>query len=237
MCRNGSRPSTTTTGIDSGLSLNAKSEITSQNIVMNDGQRISKNELTAVSNDTDDESKLNLLKTKYEGNIKIGTLNINSIAALGKFEGLVTLINGNVDVLVITETKLDSTFPNSQFFIPGYKPPYRLDRNRHGGGVMVYVKNHIPSTQLNTFSFQYDDKHGPIESIYVELRIKERKWLLIGCYHPPSQNNAFFVNSLTNALDHFGKYAQFLIAGDLNMEEQKNCLSEFLTVAHGIKNI
>ena len=73
--------------------------------------------------DTDDESKLNLLKTKYEGNIKIGTLNINSIAALGKFEGLITLINGNVDVLVITEIKLDSTFPNSQFFIPGYKPP------------------------------------------------------------------------------------------------------------------
>ena len=117
--------------IDSGLNLenleahgfNAKSGITNQNVGMDDGRGISRNQLTTASNDTDDVSKVELLRTKYEGNIKIGTLNINSIAAIGKFEGLTTLINGSVDVLVITETKLDNTFPNSQFFIPGYKPP------------------------------------------------------------------------------------------------------------------
>ena len=45
----------------------------------------------------------------------IGNLNINSIS--NKFDQLKLLVRGKVDILVITETKLDSTFPTSQFLI------------------------------------------------------------------------------------------------------------------------
>ena len=31
-----------------------------------------------------------------------------------------------------------------QFLIEGYGPPYRLDRNAHGGGVLVYVREDFP---------------------------------------------------------------------------------------------
>ena len=47
------------------------------------------------------------------GKIIIATLNINSIR--NKFEELKLVISGNVDVLIVTETKLDKSFPTGQF--------------------------------------------------------------------------------------------------------------------------
>ena len=79
-------------------------------------------------------------------NVIIGQLNINSLR--NKFSSLIELIHGNIDILVITETKLDHTFPEKQFLIPGYKKPYRRDRNANGGGVMIYVREDIPSDVL-----------------------------------------------------------------------------------------
>ena len=67
----------------------------------------------------------------------IGNLNINSIS--NKFNQLKLFVQGKVDIMIITETKLDSTFPTSQFVIDGYSEPYRFDRNRNGGGVLIYI--------------------------------------------------------------------------------------------------
>jgi len=77
------------------------------------------------------------IRVKSFNKIVIGTLNINSLAS--KFEELKYIISNSLDILIIQETKLDSTFPNDQFLIEGYRAPYRLDRNRNGGGVMIYV--------------------------------------------------------------------------------------------------
>ena len=43
-------------------------------------------------------------------------------------------IKGNIDILVITESKLDRSFPSLQFAIEGYTMPYRIDRNANGVG-------------------------------------------------------------------------------------------------------
>ena len=69
------------------------------------------------------------------GNIIVAHLNINSLR--NKFDFLAEMVIGNVDILIIGETKLDSSFPKSLFKIDGFKKPYRIDRNEHGGGVMV----------------------------------------------------------------------------------------------------
>ena len=37
--------------------------------------------------------------------------------------------------LVLTDTKLDDTFPTAQFLVRDFSEPYRLGRNRNGGGV------------------------------------------------------------------------------------------------------
>ena len=76
----------------------------------------------------------------------IGKLNISSIS--NKFGQLKLFVLGKVDILIITETKLDSTLPTSQFLIEGYSKPYRFDRNRNGGVVLIYVQEDIPSKHL-----------------------------------------------------------------------------------------
>ena len=44
-------------------------------------------------------------------------------------------IAGNMDISLITETKIDSTFPVNQFYPNGYNVPYRNDRNTNCGGI------------------------------------------------------------------------------------------------------
>ena len=49
----------------------------------------------------------------------------------------------HIDILVITETKLDDTFPNAQFLVSGFSKPFLLDWNRKGGRVMIYVPSKL----------------------------------------------------------------------------------------------
>ena len=49
------------------------------------------------------------------------------------------LLQGEVDILVPTEIELDNCFPTNQFLIVGYSKPFRLDRNRNGGGLLDYI--------------------------------------------------------------------------------------------------
>ena len=56
----------------------------------------------------------------------IGQLNINSL--VNKFDFMVQQSTGNVDILMVSETKLDNSFSVCQFLIDGYGPPSWLDR-------------------------------------------------------------------------------------------------------------
>ena len=41
---------------------------------------------------------------------------------------------------VLSETKLDDSFPSAQFNIPNYKTQARRDRDKNGGGLIEFVK-------------------------------------------------------------------------------------------------
>ena len=113
----------------------------------------------------------------------------------------------NVDISVITETKLDETFPLGQFYVEGFTMPYRLDRNRNGGGVINYVREDIPSKILEKHKLPHD-----IEVIFIELNFRKVKWWLFGTYHPtppppsPSQNDQYYFEALDKALDCYSSY-------------------------------
>ena len=91
------------------------------------------------------------IKLKNINRITIGSLNINSISS--KFDQISDIIGNNLDIFTIQETKLDGSFPKDQFLIKGYSEPYRLDRNREGGGVLIYVREDIPSKPLTKHNF------------------------------------------------------------------------------------
>ena len=103
----------------------------------------------------------------------IAQLNINSLHK--KFHSLVQMLHNNLDILLISETKIDSSFPIAQFKIEGYTT-YRLDRNAKGGGILLYIREDIPSTLLNS--------DMSIESFSVEINIRKKKWLLVCTYNP-----------------------------------------------------
>ena len=57
------------------------------------------------------------LRTKNVNRIILSHLNINSIR--NKIDMLSDLVTGKVDILLISETKIDASFPSPQFLIPG----------------------------------------------------------------------------------------------------------------------
>ena len=82
-------------------------------------------------------SRFKKIRTQNFNNVIIRNLNINSLAFT--FDELRLLVAGIFDILIITETKLDDSFPLSQFHIDGFSSPYTLDRNRNGGGIIIYI--------------------------------------------------------------------------------------------------
>ena len=80
---------------------------------------------TPNNNLQDDMLVLKNLRVSYPNNIITGHLNIISIR--NKFEMLPLSIAQYVDILMLSETKLDSTFPSIQFLINGFSVPHRLD--------------------------------------------------------------------------------------------------------------
>ena len=51
---------------------------------------------------------------------------------------------------MISETKIDDSFPVGNFIIEGFSTPYRLDHDSNGGGIMLYVREDISSNLLAT---------------------------------------------------------------------------------------
>ena len=49
------------------------------------------------------------------------------------------MIRSKIDILMISESKLDDTFPTSQFVIDSFTEPFRLDRTRNGGVVYYFM--------------------------------------------------------------------------------------------------
>ena len=170
------------------------------------------------------------LKLKNNHRLVIGNLNINSTS--NKFDNLKLIIQGKIDILVITETKTDSTFPLNQFAMQCYSKPYRFDRNRNGGGVFIYVREDISSRELKIHNTPED-----IESIFVEVNMIKTKWLFCGCYHPPSHSDQYFIENIGKALHKYSKhYDKFMLVGVFNAEESEPHLSQFLYV-YNAKNI
>ena len=73
-------------------------------------------------------------------------ININYLR--NTFDMLTNSVTEYIDILMISETKLDNTFPNASYHLKDFSNLYRLDRNFHGGGILVYVRDNIPSNIL-----------------------------------------------------------------------------------------
>ena len=81
---------------------------------------------------------LKSLRIKNLNKTAVGHLNVNSIR--NKFDFLAHQVKGNIDILMISEGKLDESFPPCQFLLDGYSVPFRFNRNGNGGGILLYIQ-------------------------------------------------------------------------------------------------
>ena len=131
-----------------------------------------------------------------------------------------------VDILLLSETKLDDSFPTGQFSLNGCSKPYRLDRSSNGGGILLYVRDEIPSRLLTDYKIKDN-----LELFFVEVNIRKKKWLLSCSYNPHKSNISKHLHNLNKSLDVYLKsYDNILIMGDNNSEFSENCLNGFCNV-------
>ena len=146
-------------------------------------------------------------------------ININSLR--NKFELLVDQVKGNIDVLMISETKIDDSFPLGKFLIGGFSKPYRLDRDALGGGILLYVIEDIPTslTEVET---------KPIEGFYAEINLRNHKWLINYSDNPHKNMIGNHLRALNEKLDIYStSYDNFIILGAFNIEMEEQQIKDF----------
>ena len=147
----------------------------------------STNSSTGSCSDDETWSEYDALIKKHWTNIKIGHVNVDHIAGFKFFEVKYWLLEGKFDILVLSETKLDSSFPDSQFMVTGYRM-CRADRNIHGGGLLVYIRadlcfkviKDLPNLRL------CERERYKTESIVLKVRIAKKWETIVGIYRPPT---------------------------------------------------
>ena len=116
------------------------------------------------------EILLQNLRLKNNERIIIGHLNINSIP--NKIGLLEDLVHNRVDILLVSETKINGSFPTDQIRIMGFEIPFRLDRTARGGGLLLYIRKDIPARRKSLVV-------SGIECITVEVTMSKKSGLYV----------------------------------------------------------
>ena len=144
-------------------------------------------------------------RQNHPNNALLSYLNINSLRY--KITDLRILVPQFLPhYLLISETKLNKEFPNAQILISDYEIKSRRDRNKHGGGLLEFVRKGLICKTINS------------EIISLELTIKNKKWIVFSVYRPPKESNLItFFQDLTFLLNkHLSTYDNVVVMGDFN---------------------
>ena len=163
--------------------------------------------------------ELNSMHIKHVNKLIIAHLNINSLR--NKFEFLGEFIRDKVDVLMISEIKIDESFPLGQFKINGFNAQFRLDRNSNGGGIMLFVRKDIPAKLIAS-------ETPPVESFYVEVRLRKQKSLISCSYDPNKSMASPHMDVLGKNMDLYSStYEESMFLGDFNAGMEHSALKDF----------
>ena len=117
-----------------------------------------------------------------------------------------------LDILSINETHLDSTINGFELNISGF-PLYRNDRNRHGGGVAIYIRDEIKH-KLRSDLFVVG-----LESVWVSITTDDgSSYLLCSMYRPPSSRNDYYDMMIENIELASVCDQDIILMGDLNFD-------------------
>ena len=181
------------------------------------------------SNLTYNNSNLHQVRINNSSRIIFGQININSVR--NNFEQLIYIVNNEIDILMVSETKLDDTFPTAQFLMQGFSTPFRNDRTSKGGGILLYVREDIPCKIIKTETDAY------YEGFFIEINLRKKKWLLSCSYNSHKNNIGTHLQIIAKTLDKLiASYDNIILLGDFNVEPEEAKMSEFLNM-YSLKNL
>ena len=127
-------------------------------------------------------------------------------------------------VLSLNETWLDNFFTDNEISLPGYNM-MRRDRDRNGGGLVVYVDENLGFTHLeNNVMIRTEVEN---EAIWFELmQPKSKKILFSALYRPPNFDPSTFINNIEGKLASLTKDGiETILLGDFNFDYASSNLS------------
>ena len=129
---------------------------------------------------------------------------------------------------MISETKLDDSFPARQFFIDSYHTPFRYDQDGNGGGIFLYDRKDIPAKVIHC-------DFPTSERFFVEINLHKKR--LINCFYNPHKNNiGSHLNVISKTLDtYYGKYEKVVFLGDFHAGIKETTMKSFC-VSYNLTN-
>jgi len=109
----------------------------------------------------------------------------------------------------LTETWLDASISDHELCIPGYSV-LRRDRNRRGGGVLLYVRSDLP--------ILWTSSYHSLELHFVDIRLRQGN-MLIGLFYRPPSAPVPIIDDLDAALSdiHPTRLSSAPLLGDFNI--------------------
>ena len=131
---------------------------------------------------------------------------------------------------MISEKKIDNSFPKGQFLIKIFCEPFRIDRNIHGGGILFYVGEDITVKLLSVEPL-------PTECIFFKINLRKRKWLVCCSCNPHKDNISNHLQLIRKKLCLYSSnYEYMILVGEFNSEKNYKCMIYFCE-SHNLSNL
>jgi hypothetical protein len=157
-------------------------------------------------------AKLILLSGDIELNPgpKLFSININSLRY--KIDNLSAEIPLDIDILCITETRLDNTIKDHDILVPGFSEVFRKDLTIDSGGVCLQLSDNLIGTRLMQL------EQNNLELLWVKVTYKT-DFVVIGVgYRNPALPVKYWDVLYANVSNAVGIYGQqkIVLVGDFN---------------------
>ena len=166
-------------------------------------------DMSSLSNSSSFSSSVHTSFSDSPYDLKILSLNARNL--LPKIDSLRALCSNECyDAVIVSEFWLSPDIQDCELHIQGYTL-LRRDRNRHGGGVCIYLATYL--------SYRHVSYHPDIEMIKAEISVRSDTVTLLGIYRPPSAD-ASVIDSLHLFISNLKpkNLANLIICGDFNID-------------------
>ena len=160
-----------------------------------------------------------------KAHLKLWTMNVRSLNRPECIDTLRDTMNGTVpppttdqglpDIICLTETWLKPTVSDAEVQIPGFNI-IRKDREKRGGSVCVYIRNHISAKEIN-ISQVSSNEH--IEILSLKIQVNMNKSIVVTTIYRSPSAPISAMDDIHDLLEyHVSSKLDFFIVGDMNID-------------------